>query len=494
MLLPAGALRLPRGDVEQRPVVAGVVPEQLEGKVSRREQAPSELLEGPPLTVRTRNLGPGLRELLVATEPQPAVELRLGEVEPLRLPDRAVLVVLLAISLLTGPLAETLPGEREGRTLEVLLSTSLSRGEIVVGKWLAWTGLASAAALLSGVGGMLTGALSVGPWLVAMPAALGVAVALGLWLVRGAADLVGGAAAPMRVLPVVAVGTAGLAWGLAGGSPLLGAVVPLGGALVVAGGMLPGAGPLLAALAGSGALTAVLLRATTRALDQQGVLPRDRGGRAWATLAFGALCWWLAVAGPAVFALGGTLDLPAPPGASLAAGGLLLALVGAVAMMREGRAPTWGSWRGLPRGVVIGLALAFTSLGLGSLGGPDLALPFRVRLEAALTPMYGGVPAAVLVALGQEVLFRGALQRRLGLVATALAWVLVVMPMDPVRGLLIGLSLGFLQQRYGLASVLAAHLTWALLAGRLPAGGPAFADLLLCGLAVLLAALPARRG
>lgn len=491
LLLPAGALRLPAAGDDARPAVSGEVPAALEGAVRVAPKAATRLQGADPLVVETRSLRPALREALTALEARPAVRLQLTERPPLSLPDRTLLVALLAISLLTGPLAETLPGEREGRTLEVLLSTSLSRGELVVGKWLAWTGLASLGALASAAGGVLTGALDPGPWLLAMPLALGVAVALGLWLVRGAADLVGGAAAPMRVLPVVAVGTAGLAWSLGSTSPLLAAAVPMGGALLVAGGLLPGVAPVLAAALGSGLATAGFLLATTRSLDQQGVKPVDRGGGAWGPLVGVGLAFWLAVAGPAVFALGGNQELLAPASASFATGGLVLALGAAVALAREGRAPDWGGLGGLPRGAVLGLALACSSVGLLSLGGPDWAVPFRVRLEAALVPAFAGLPAALLLAAGQELFFRGWLQRRLGLWGAALAWVVLVMPMDPVRGLGIGLALGLLVQRHGLLAALLAHGLWFALAGRLSLGGPLWADLLLVALGVLLAALPA---
>lgn len=449
LLLPAGALRMPGAGPDPRPVVQGEVPEPLREAVVVAPVAATTLVRGPPLVVRTRSLAPALREALAEVEPVPAVRLALQPLA-LRLPGRALLVALLAISMLTGPLAETLPGEREARTLEVLLSTSVSRLELVAGKWLAWTGAASAVGLLAGVGGMWSGAIPPGAWVVAMPAALGVAVALGLWLVRGAGDLVGGAAVPMRVLPVVAVGSVALSWWLGATSPLLGAAVPLGGALAAASGLLPGAGSPLVAVASSLAASGLLLWATAGSLDRQGVRPRERDGGVAGTLLVGALAWWLAVAGPGVFALGGTTEVLAPPMASVAAGGLLLLLVGAVALAREGRAPTWGrhGWVGLLAGAPLAL------MGRGEAQGPLWS-----RLADAQAPE--GL-AAVLVVVGQDLYFRGVLQRRLGLWAALAAWVLVACPADPLRGAVAGLVLGLLQARFGLGAALAAHAAWLL--------------------------------
>lgn len=492
LLVPAGALRLPGAAPDAHPVVSGTVPPGLVDAVIVDPGAATKLEAGPPVIVRTRSLAPELRRALAQLEPEPAVRLAL-EPLPLRLPGRALLVALLAISMLTGPLAETLPGERESRTLEVLLSSSLSRLELVVGKWGAWTLAASAVALLAGVSGMLTGAISPGAWLVAMPAALGVAVALGLWLVRGAGDLVGGAAVPMRVLPVVAVGSVVLAWGLGTTSPLLGAAVPLGGALVAASGLLEGLLAPVVAVSASLAASGLLLWATARSLDRQGVRPAGRSGGALGPLLTAALSWWLAVAGPGVFAMGGATEELAPPGASVAAGGLLLALLGGLAIAREGHLPRLGSVRHLPRGLAVGLLLAASVAGWATLDFPVWAAPLQDRLEIAAAPLAVGILPALLVAVGQELLFRGVLQARLGLFGAVVAWVVIIMPMDPLRGALIGLALGLLQRRLGLVAAVVAHVAWVLGAGTVGVQQPLWLGLLLPALACGLALTPAGR-
>ncbi len=449
LLLPAGALPLGRGP--ELPAVRGEPPAALAGQVRLDERATVELRAGPPLTVVARSLPSELREALLAVEPQPAVELRLAPRVPL-LPGRALLVALLAISMLTGPLAETLPGEREGRTLEILLASSLSRLELVLGKWLTWTLSASGVALLAGLAGMLTGTLPVGPWLLAMPVALGFTVALGLWLVRGAADLVGGAAVPMRVLPVVALVSVGLSMGLAQLHPAVAALVPLGGALALAGGVLPGLLPGALALLSSGLAAGLLLILTARAVDAQGVAPVPEGPGVLGTVLSGALLFALAVLGPGLFEVAGApLSRPA---VSLSAGGLLLGLSAAVALARRGALPELGAPRALLPGLLAGLLLAL----LPSLW-PVFGLP---RLAMVAAPAGEGLGAALLFGLGSGLWLRGALQPRLGAVGAAAVHLVVLLPLDPLRGLLIVGALALLQRRFGLGPALLAHLGLAL--------------------------------
>lgn len=448
LLLPAGAL--PVGRSSDLPAVRGAIPTAMSEQVRFDERAVVELRAGPPLTVVGRSLPTGLRQALLQVEPTPPVELRL-QPRTWSLPGRALLVALLAISMLTGPLAETLPGEREGRTLEILLASSLSRIELVLGKWLTWTLSSSAVALLASVAGLATGAIQLGPWVVAMPVALGLTVALGLWLVRGAGDLVGGAAVPMRILPVVALVGLGAAMGLSTLHPVLGGLVPLGGALAMASGLLPGALPALAALGSSALGTVVLVVATARALDQQGVAPTSAGPGVMGTVLAGGLLFALSVLGPGLFEVDGAPL--SPPGIGLAAGGLLLGLTGLLALARRGELPDLGAPVLLPVGAIVGLLLAWT---------PEL-LPVadHPRFALAATPASGGALPVVLFGLGSGLWLRGGLQPRLGPLATTLVHVLVLLPLDPLRGLVLAGCLALLQRRLGLGPALAAHLVLA---------------------------------
>jgi ABC-type Na+ efflux pump permease subunit len=162
-----------------------------------------------------------------------------------------LLLALLSLSLLTGPLTESLAGERSRKTLLSLLTASISRGELALGKWLAWAGVSSVMTLAVALSGRVTGAMPLGLWCLGLPLASGMAAALGLWLGRDAEDEVDGAARTLRALPVIALGLFGAAYGLNMVSPGLGAVVPLGGALLLAGGLLTGVTPVIGAVLGT---------------------------------------------------------------------------------------------------------------------------------------------------------------------------------------------------------------------------------------------------
>ncbi|MFT5686976.1 MAG: hypothetical protein ACI8RZ_007933, partial [Myxococcota bacterium] len=298
LLLPVGAipLKAPQRGVESSPVVQGEIPAALEGKLRLSQDAPVRLSGSDPIIVQTATLPGAVRRVLNTIEEEPYVTRIVWRPE-LNLPGRNLLVALLAISLLTGPLAESLPGEREEGTLETLLVAAISRGEVVGGKWLAWTGAASVMALLGGGAGLLTGAQELGLWVLGVPLSVSVAVALGMWLVRSAGDAMSGATAPMRVIPVVAVALLGVSWWLSSTNAVLAAAVPLGGGLLMAGGMVGEPAAVLAAIGGTVLACVGLLAGTAHALTQ----PEGRAGRGGGLLVVGAVLWWLPVAGPVVW-------------------------------------------------------------------------------------------------------------------------------------------------------------------------------------------------
>lgn len=458
LLLPVGALPLrlerPVKDPTVELRVAGEIPAALAGQLVLDPAAPVRLEGQDPVRVVARAIPGPLRGKL-DTLGGPTVRVEPSPVK-LRLPGRSLLVALLAISLLTGPLAESLPGERSRGTLEVLLTAAISRAELVAGKWLAWTMWGGGASLLAALGGLLSGAQAPGLWPLALPLVSGSAVALGLWLVRGAADVVGGAAIPMRVVPALAIGLAGLAWGLGLVHPWLGAAVPLGGALLVAGAVWTGPGPLVAAALGSGLGTAALLWRTAADIDAQSSAARTTG-RGLVLAAAGL--WWLPVAGPGVWAVAGNPGFEPDVPTGLAAGGLCLLLLASVASAREARAPELGDWRGWWTGAAGAALLVAGSWGLGGLswGG---AAPVA-RLATGL----GGADGIglVAVALGQEWVFRDLLRRRLGDAGALAAWIAVVGLANPALGLWSGLVLGGLARRWGLGAAMLASLGWAAL-------------------------------
>ncbi|MEL6341963.1 MAG: hypothetical protein AAFV53_02445 [Myxococcota bacterium] len=463
LLLPAGALPVgnplasaPRPTAAAAPVaprVQGDVPEVLGDTVVSDPDARVRVSGASPLIVEAESLSGRLRAALAPLDGEVvAVETRTYRA-PIRLPGRGLLVALIAISLLTGPLAESLPGEREERTLETLMSAAISREELIGGKWLAWTVAAGMTAVLSNAVGVLTGTVTVGAWALGVPLALAVSVASGLWLVSQARDIIGGAAAPMRVIPSVAVMLFGIAWGFSQWHPLLGAGLPLGGALLLAGGILDDAGSILVCTISSLAAALALLWATARAISRPAAqTPPQR-----LTLILGALvAWWLPMLGPGVWAvLDPRLQIDVERG--LFAGGILLALLAASDWAQQTRprplrrpdgfALLWGAAIGG------GLALIKDVLPVLSVNGL-----FADRIRAQPTQLW----AIVAAVLGQELIFRWILPGRLGPVIAGICWVIIVTPLNPLLGILSGIGLWWVSRQHGLASAILAALIWRL--------------------------------
>lgn len=446
LLLPVGGLHIgPPTTSTGPPKVRGEIPEALVGQLQSSKRAGVLLLPGP--VVVANRVPPALRRVLDHSYPEGRVEL-LDLAPERRLPGRSLLVALLALSLLTGPLTESTAGERSQGSLETLMSAGISRGELVAGKWLAWTAVASLGTLLVAALGLLRGTQEPGVWPLGLPLVAGVAVAFGLWLQRHSADQVGAAARTMRVVPIAAMLAGGAAWALSQLSPSLGALVPFGAALLLAGDLM--SAPLQVALAALSSLFTIglLLAATASTLDR--VVPRSSG--ALGLVATAALLYWLPVLGPEVWAAAGNPELATSlslPVSLATAGGLLLGAA-LVALVRDHRQLL------KPPGTPLFLLCALTGLTLALLPRLDL-LPSSHRLEA-------GLVGSLLLAAGQEFLFRGALQQRAGPWVAGAAWVLVCSPHAPLRGIVAALALGALAKRGGVMAALTAHLFWALLA------------------------------
>lgn len=460
LLLPTGAL--PMGPAASPPSaqsaplppgVRGEIPDILLGQLRADPTAEVRILPGPPITVEAPWVSRRLRAALDSQTPQPAVVFRRHST-PLRLPGRTLLVALIAISLLTGPLAESLPGEREENTFETLLAAALSRWELVLGKWLAWTSAASGAALLAAISGIATGAQSPGPWLLGLPLALGVAVAVGLWLVRQAGDLIGGAAAPMRVIPSAAVLALGLAWGASQASPLLGAALPLGGALLLTGGILDDPASIAVCALSSLATIGALLAVTARDLQRTA---RRAGPSSATLLLWSALCWWLPVAAPATWSAAGRGDL-VDASSGVRAAGILLVLLAATEAARRTRPAEWRrpSVTGILWGGASGGALALLSV-------LPTALPLDGPLATRFLAEPSGLLGAVALGAGCELVFRGTLTQRLGRWPALAAWVAIVCPLDPLLGIASGLIMGHIAHKHGLAAALAGGVLWRIL-------------------------------
>ena len=473
LLLPAGAMPLPELktplEVAQ---AAGEIPTSLADRIEKNPRFGLRMEGEDPVLVHASRVPPPLREVLDTLPGEPTVRFELrGAERPI--PHRGLLLALLSLSLLTGPLTESLAGERSRKTLLSLLTASISRGELALGKWLAWAGASSAMTLAVALSGRVTGAMPLGLWCLGLPLAGGMAAAVGLWLGRDAEDEVDGAARTLRALPVIALGLFGLAYGLALVSPGLGAVVPLGGALLLSGGLLTGVVPVLGAIFGTALGVGALLWSVARALDAEGDPRPSPALSELSHVAVGAAVWWLPVAGPAAWALAGNPDLgqSLSPAVGVAVGGALFGLYAAVEALRRHwtlsellNLPAEGL-RSLyfPRAALVGVALSLSAAATAALPFPDNGWLYalRLRLSAGLDPGWAGwIPAIVAVA-GQELMFRGLLQRAVGPLRAALFFVLVCSPLDPLRGAAAAVALSLLAQRGGVPLALIARLAWA---------------------------------
>lgn len=533
LLLPAGLvptpkLRLPQAPAVETPAasadntifgppppskvaVRGTIPAALASRLEAGEDSPFEIRGQNPVVVVTPYVTDELRAAMDTLDGPVAVEYRTVNFR-LRAPGRSLLIAILAISLLTGPLADALPGERARRTLEVLLTAGITRSELIGGKWLAWTLSATATAAVSAGLACWRGVQAPGWWLAGLPLFVGSAVAFGLWLVRLVDDVVGGSAAPMRVLPVAAGTMAAVAYMVGRISPLAGAAVPLGGPLMVAADLFPGPGPALTALVGSAAFVAAALTVTGRDLDRVDTSSSPTRWGALGLSAVATLLWWLTVAGAGVWSAGPdgvASSLVQPIARTMTVGGIALLACAAIAVARESarRGPSAASR--LPSPATL-LTIVVVSVLLGASGGLpslDAALPRpalatmldRLR-EAAVPSAPDGAAAALLAAavsvLGQTFLFRGVVARRLGWIPASLLWCMAVSPWSPWAALPASLTLGAVALRGGWPAALFAHGVWVAGAslGEVARGDIAAFAVQAIALAISVAVLkPARR-
>jgi membrane protease YdiL (CAAX protease family) len=448
-------------------VVSGEVPDALDAHpdIARGDHGVPIRRAGDALVVRADPVPAALRRALdqaLDPSPPPAVAYVAGPTMPL--PGRTLLLALVAASLLTGAVSESLPGERGQRTLEALLTAAIRRDEIIFGKGLAWGGIGAIVSLAAGFVAIGSGLATLGPWILALPLVAPATVALGLFLVRHTADLVGGATVSLRVLPAV-LSTLGLvAWGVGLWSPALGASIPLGGALVAAGDTWPGWGPPALAAAMTGGVTLGLLIGAARGLERE--VPREDDGSKWRAA---ALIGWLAAAswglalGPTLWAPAGNPALAAnlSPAAGVLASALALLMLSGVVIAGPGgwrrvrldaRASVRWAWALLLAPALFGIALVPEPAQL------PVAPSLVARLDLALHPGAAGVAVAALAVVAQEVSFRGLLPRALarghnpGLAAelgAVAVWTAIAAPHAPVTGALIGLALSALARATG---------------------------------------------
>ena len=404
--------------------------------------------------VTTTRVPTVIRNTLDATDPRP-VGLSIHQTPP-SMPSRSMFLALLSASTLTGAVSASIGGERSGRTFIALLAASVTRLEVVLGKWLAWGGLGASSALMAAFVTIVLGRLSMGWWLLPMVTVPLSFVALGLWLVRQASDVMGGTTVTLRVLPAIVGVTGTIAWIVGQDIPLVGAAIPMGGALIAAGSTWGnGAAPALVATASTLALTAWLLHATSTDLEEN--LETSGTSARWAfalrTTIVAAMAWWPALLIPLLWGIAGNAHLsetlPRPPGVLAGAAGLFAVTALWLLRQRTDR-PRWFS-QPTVTGVVVSLVVGALLAAGSQWSMASTVLHFgeeaRLRMAAALWPSWTGPFIGLTAILADELLFRGWLQERVGPAWAVAAWTAVKSPFDPLGGILQGIALtGIVQQ------------------------------------------------
>jgi hypothetical protein len=378
-----------------------------------------------------------------------------------KVPSRSIFFALISASILTGVIAESLPGERSRKTLKTLLAASITRFELILGKWGAWSLFGAGSALMAAAVAITLGRMEPGLWLLPLPTVAMATVALGLFLVHRAEDVVSGATVSLRILPAVLTCSGLLAWLIGNEQPLWAALIPIGGALVASGDTWSGVGPPLIASLSSLGLTTGLLLYTAGHLEQLLPIERPLLKRAALTAITAALtsfCWWTPVIGPLLWASGGnpqlTRDLAVEPGVYAGAMGIGLLVLLEAGRSRDIRAdfqlklPESRHWiAGLAVGLII--AICAPAGGLMPLPEHPLFASAQLRMAAALNPAWCGLGIFSFAVLAQELLYRGWLQTRVGALLATLLYAAVLLPLNPLRGLPVAALLAVLTTTSG---------------------------------------------
>lgn len=497
LLIPSATVRIDLPDPKTAPPravwVSGEVPEAVLAlpHVHKRDRhgflAFKSEADGT-LVVRTQELDRVVRSALDGDTPELAISLPLPEPA---IPGRTILFALISASVLTGAVSESIGGERSQRTLQALLSASVTRDEVVLGKWLAWAGYGALAGLGAALLALALGRVELGWWLLPMPTVAGGTVALAMYLSRHATDVVGGAAVSLRYLPAVLAGTGLLAWFISDDYLLLAAALPIGGALIAAGDTW--GDPLTAVIATLSTLgfSAAAIAVTARSLERPAPPPYtlvELAKEAGFVAFFAAISWWTPLAAPLLWGAAGnpiiTDNLPRWPGVLAGAAGLLVItgiragrVLDPLRELSVARAPAVAWVAAIATGAALALIPEVSAL--VPMPEAQLLADARLRISAGLQPTWAGPLTLLTTILGQELLFRGWLQRLVGPVIATLAFVLVTGPLDPLYTLLVGGSLAALTAFAGgsILPALGARLVWALAALVLPpvAAGPALA-------------------
>lgn len=452
------------GDVPEAVLAIDHVVVRSKGRSLRFEQVDDRIrITGPALP------GP-IREVLDQELPEGAVRI-VDEAPTQQQPHRGLFLALIAASSLTGPVASSIGTERSRHTLTALLTAAITRLEIVVGKWLAWAGFGVASTLAFAGVALARDVIEPGTWLLALAAVPASLVALGLYVVRRASDVVGATATALRLQPAALMVTALGAFTLGELHPLLGAAVPIGGALIAAGDVWVGEvvrAPLVAT-ASSLLFTAGLLALTARDLDES---PRPApldGGWTGAVLAAAgaAVALWTPLVGPELWRQAGNPGLTEALSPTAGALGAASALIGWTLLRAGNHTTAWSSFLDVQRppptawahAVVGGLLLGLASQAFGGFADPGtLQGALAHRLDLALLPAGLPLGGALALLVAEELFFRGVLPKQLGAGPASAAWAVVKAPLDPFGALVGGVTLGAVSARGGLLASLLARL------------------------------------
>lgn len=362
---------------------------------------------------------------------------------PIVLPGRTLLFALISASILTAAVASSVAGERSRGTMETLLTAALSRLEVVVGKWMAWSGFGALMAMAAALLAVMIGRIEGGIWLITLPFVPAAAVAIGLYLVRRDARLVAGATVSLRIIPAILSVTGVFAWVLGVMvSPLVGAAVPVGGVLVAAGGVWAGIAPTAVAIVSSTTVTAALLWLTARDLNRPPPpqAQKEKLKTIMGTLLLVLPIWWVPLLGPLGWEPAGSTAMSnalSPTHAAFAAGLglttlLCLRIGGATHPARES-----GLW--IPKMHWRTILLSLIGLVLSQVFFADVTLgdnQVTERLALGLEP--DNLMALLLSVMAIEVFCRRVLVTKAGWPIALLLFVLIFGLGNPLHALVIG--------------------------------------------------------
>ncbi len=416
------------------------------------------------------SVAPAVREALDARYPEEVVRVERRSA-PSQFPRRGLLLALLAASGLTASIASSIGTERSRRTLSTLLAAAITPLEIVLGKLLAWGGLATITTVLFTGVAVFRGVLDPGWWMLSVFLAPGATIALGLWSVRQSPDVVSATTTALRVMPMATMAGGITASVLGETNPLLGAMVPLGGLICTAGEMWtlhPARDALVAAGSTLLATAAVVLHTASTLREDPDTTPPGVGWTAVplpaGLLLISTFCTFVA---PRLWGLAGnaavTEDVTPDQGAWLLTATCLATL--AVLLLRQHRA---GPSIVQPPPTVRALVGVVAGAGLLVAAGPWLA-PLAdggsftgVLAEAFQTGLVPsvGLPAAVALIASEELLFRGVLAPRIGHGPAAAAWAIGKAPLDPVGAFLGGTAVGLVGRVGGPVATTVMRVGW----------------------------------